>query len=282
MEKNSQSISDRMKENYENRTRILLPRRSYTIIRVDGKAFHTYTRGLVSPFDAGLIEDMNLTASYLCQNITGARFAYVQSDEISVLLTDFGDPSTQAWFDNNLQKMASIAASMATARFNQLRFLRKSKGYQIPFGNEGEKKGNLDYSQMENFQLAMFDARVFQIPQKLEVENYFIWRQQDATRNSIQSVARSLYSQSELDKKKTNEMQEMIFEKGVNWNDYSSREKRGALITKHTYVNDKNLEENPGLEIYIEDVVRTRWEPLETPIFTQDKEFLSNRIPNNF
>lgn len=282
MESNIQTISDRMKENYENRTRILLPRRSYTIIRVDGKAFHTYTRGLDFPFDAGLIEDMDMTASYLCKNIVGARFAYVQSDEISILLTDFGDPTTQAWFDNNLQKMSSIAASMATARFNQLRLLRKSEKYSIPFGNDGEKKGNLDYLQIENFPLAMFDARVFQIPQKLEVENYFIWRQQDATRNSIQSVARSLYSQTELNKKKTNEMQEMIFEKGINWNDYSYREKRGAIIAKNTFINEKQTELPTSDELSPEDVVRSRWESIETPIFTQEREFLSNRIPNNF
>ena len=83
------SIGDRMKENYENRSRFSMARRSYTLIRVDGKAFHTYTRGLIRPFDDGLIEDMDATAVYLCKNIMGAKFAFVQSDEISILLTDF-------------------------------------------------------------------------------------------------------------------------------------------------------------------------------------------------
>lgn len=277
MKSNTESISDRMKENYENRSRFILPRRTYTIIRVDGKAFHTYTKGLQEPFDSGLIEDMNLTASFLCKNMVGARFAYVQSDEISVLLTDFGDPSTQAWFDNNVQKMASIAASMATAKFNQLRMIRGCNNC------DGDLVNNmLSDNEIENFRLAMFDARVFQIPQKIEVENYFIWRQQDATRNSIQSVARSLYSQAELNKRNTNEMQEMIFQKGVNWNDYTSREKRGALISKVTYVNGKNLDENPTKEIFIEDVVRTNWEAVETPVFTQERDFLSSKIPNNY
>jgi tRNA(His) 5'-end guanylyltransferase len=116
-------LGNRMKENYENRTRISLPRRSYTVIRIDGKAFHTYTKGLNRPFDRRLIEDMNATAAYLCKNIMGAKLAYVQSDEISIVITDFEDISTQAWFDNNLQKMCSVAASMATSEFNRLRLM---------------------------------------------------------------------------------------------------------------------------------------------------------------
>ena len=89
----------RMKENYENRSKIFLTRRTPVIIRLDGKAFHTYTRGLDKPFDSGLINDMQDTAIYLCQNIQGAKCAYVQSDEISILVTDFDDINTQAWFD---------------------------------------------------------------------------------------------------------------------------------------------------------------------------------------
>ena len=117
-------LGDRMKAFYEDRTRIKLPRRTYTIIRIDGKAFHTYTKGLKRPFDTGLIDDMNWTTEYLCKNIQGVKFGYVQSDEISLVLTDFDTLQTDLWFDGNLQKMASIAASMATARFNQLRMMR--------------------------------------------------------------------------------------------------------------------------------------------------------------
>jgi tRNA(His) 5'-end guanylyltransferase len=120
-------LGDRMKEFYEDRTRFKLVRRTNTIIRVDGKAFHTYTKGLKRPFDQGLMDDMDATAEFLCQNIQGAKFAYVQSDEISILITDYDDISTHAWFDGNLQKMSSIAASLATARFNQLRMARSAK-----------------------------------------------------------------------------------------------------------------------------------------------------------
>ena len=117
-------LGNRMKDSYENRTRFMLGRRSYTLMRIDGKAFHTYTKGLDRPFDAGLIYDMDETTKYLCKNIQGAKFGYVQSDEISILITDFDDIASEMWFDGNLQKMCSISASLATAEFNRLRMKR--------------------------------------------------------------------------------------------------------------------------------------------------------------
>ena len=231
------SLGDRMKEFYENRTRNFLPRRTYTIIRVDGKAFHSYTRGLVRPFDEKLVNDMDETACYMCKNIQGAKFAFVQSDEISILLTDFEGLTTDAWFDGNIQKMASISASLATAKFNEL---RPNK-------------------------IALFDSRVFTIPSDIEVENYFIWRQQDTTRNSISSVAQSMFSHRELENKNTDQMQEMCFQKGVNWNYFSAKLKRGRLIVKQDYKKD--------------GATRTKWVSVEPPIFTQEREMLKVLIP---
>ena len=231
------SLGDRMKEFYENRTRNFLPRRTYTIIRVDGKSFHSYTRGLVRPFDEKLVNDMDETACYMCKNIQGAKFAFVQSDEISILLTDFEGLTTDAWFDGNIQKMASISASLATAKFNEL---RPNK-------------------------IALFDSRVFIIPSDIEVENYFIWRQQDTTRNSISSVAQSMFSHRELENKNTDQMQEMCFQKGVNWNDFSAKLKRGRLIVKQDY--EKEI------------ATRSKWVSVEPPIFTQEREMLKVLIP---
>ena len=227
------SIGDRMKEFYENRTRILLPRRTYTIIRIDGKAFHTYTKGLERPFDSKLVNDMDETACYLCKNIQGAKFAFVQSDEISILLTDFEGITTDAWFDGNIQKIVSVSASLATAKFNELR--------------PGK--------------IALFDSRVFTIPSFVEVENYFIWRQQDTVRNSISAVAQSMFSHKELENKSTNEMQEMCFQKGVNWDAFPGKLKRGRLIFKETY--------------YKGDVARTRWISTDSPTFTSQHEILN-------
>jgi len=247
-------IGNRMKANYEDRTRFCLPRRSHTIIRIDGKAFHTYTRGLSRPFDDGFIEDMNTTAAYLCKNIQGAKFAYVQSDEISILLTDYDKLTTDAWFDNNIQKMASVSASMATRAFNEARLKRL-------ICDEGPHTVESVFIKMK---WAEFDSRVFQIPEWTEVENYFIWRQQDCVRNSISSVAQSLYSHKELNGRNTTEMQEMIFQKGQNWNDYEAKYKRGRGIVKDSY--------------FVVETKRRRWVSVEVPTFTMDREFIKRSV----
>ena len=249
-------LGDRMKK-YEGVSRIYLPQRSYIITRIDGKAFHTYTKGFKRPFDDDLMEDMDDTAKYLCKNIMGVKLAFVQSDEISLVLTDFEKIGTEAWFDNNIQKMCSISASMATNKFNQLRLRRKINSV-TPFSEDILMK----------FKMAEFDSRVFQIPQRIEVMNYLLWRQQDTTRNSIQSVAQSLYSPKELNGKNTSQLQEMIFQKGINWNDYDAKYKRGRVIVKQ--------------EIVKNNTTRNVWNMVEPPIFTQDKEFLENLIPKNY
>lgn len=268
-------LGERIKSYYENRTRYYLPRRAYTILRLDGRSFHTYTKGLNKPFDDGLINDMDETACYLCKNIQGAKFGFVQSDEISILLTDFDKIGTDTWFDGNIQKMASIAASMATAKFNQLRITRIINE-SIRVGEDGLVQITPYEKAVLEMKLAEFDARVFTIPSDVEVENYFIWRQQDTVRNSISSVAQSLYSHKELNGKNTSEQQEMIFQKGQNWNDYAPKYKRGRFIFKQEFeieADEDKLQSKP--------VTRSRWVADECPTFTQDREFLLGFIPKN-
>lgn len=269
------ALGDRMKDFYEDRTRYKLARRTNTIIRIDGKAFHTYTKGLKRPFDAGLMEDMDATTVYLCENIQGAKFGYVQSDEISILVTDYDDQTTHAWFDGNLQKMASIAASLATAKFNQLRTMRWLR-------NDGSIN-HTTIADIEKIRLATFDARVFQIPASIEVENYFIWRQQDASRNSISSVAQSQFSTKELHGVKTNTMQDMLMlQKEINWNDFSPREKRGHVIRKVKKLYARPSEPIMDGKTYpIESYERTKWEAdAMTPIFSQERGYLRWLMPN--
>jgi len=260
------ALGARMKENYEHITRTFLPRRTYTIIRLDGKAFHTYTRGLKRPFDAGLIEDMQLTTLWLCAQIEGTVFAYTQSDEISLLLTDFGNKETQAWFGGNIQKIASVSASIATAEFNNLRNVRNSQ---------------LSYQEIEDIGtvhpfLAYFDSRVFTIPDPTEVENYFIWRQADATRNSIQMAAQSVYSHKQLHGKDWSDLNEMLYQKGINFNDYSSHEKRGTLVVKE-YFEAPAFDQKKNEHITVN---RSRWtNVLETPIFKGHERPLRQMIP---
>ena len=220
------TLGDRMKNNYENITRYYLTRRMPVIIRLDGRNFHTFTRGFKKPFDDILVSTMQDTMKYLCENIQGCVLGYTQSDEISLVLNDYAEITTDAWFGNNLQKMCSVSASMATLAFNKFFSGRVQEfmsdccddldGYIFP-----EKRNDYDYAAkvyFNKFNAAMFDSRVFTIP-KEEVCNYLIWRQQDATRNSIQSVGQANFSQKELHGKSCNNIQDMLMlQKGINWN----------------------------------------------------------------
>lgn len=252
-----EALGRRMKENYEYRTRLLLPRRTYTIVRLDGRAFHTYTQGLDRPYDHPFMIDMGITARYLCEQVAGCRFAYTQSDEISLLLTDFTTPQTEAWFDGNQQKIVSVTASLATAKFNELR------------------RGKL----------AGFDSRAFTIPDPVEVGNYFVWRQQDAMRNSVNMVAQTFFTHAELLGKSSGEVQEMLWsERGVNWNDYDPRFKRGTLVTPQsmTYKSTYTYMRRVAGELELEaapDMQGTQWTCAAPPIFGGDHKGLVDLIP---
>jgi len=193
-------LGNRMKDNYEGRYRIKLTRRMPVILRLDGKAFHTFCKNMERPFDTQFCYDMESTAFYLCENIQGAKCAYVQSDEISILLTDYDKLTTEAWFDYNIQKMVSVASGMASAYFT-----------------------------MKCERLAVLDCRAFNIP-KEEVCNYFIWRQKDWRRNSVQMMAQSLYSHKELQCKKTSDLHEMIYQSGEDWEKLDPIYKYGSFI----------------------------------------------------
>ena len=272
---NKDSLGDRMKADYERRTRFLLPRRTYTLIRVDGKSFHSYTRGCERPYDVALMEDMDAAALALCENLEGAQLAYVQSDEISVLLTDFAAMQTQAWFDGSIQKLASISASVATAQFNLARMRRLAQ-------QELETQpGREVLSSIFAGKIAYFDSRAFTIPDPVEVENYFIWRQQDATRNSISMTAQANFSHERLQGKSTDQMQEMLWqEKGLNWNDMPGGFKRGRCVVQGRVVKETDYEDKrTGETRTITGVERRAWECLIPPVFTQERDWLRSRVP---
>lgn len=277
------SLGDRMKTFYENIPKTHLTRRQPVIIRIDGKAFHTFTRGFQRPFDDILIESMQETMKYLCENIQGCKMGYCQSDEISLLITDYETINTAAWFDYQVQKMCSIAASMATLAFNRA-FDEKVEQEYMSLEAEAmfPSSPNTDYiKEWDNIYKAhekaflkgaMFDARCFSIP-KEEVCNYFIWRQQDATRNSIQMVAQANFSHKQLQNKSCDELQEMLWqEKNINWNDFEIVKKRGSCCTKtgkHTVIDMKTGEQKDRLAWEIDE---------DIPIFTQDREYIERWI----
>lgn len=227
------SLGDRMKGNYENRSKTYLVRRMPVIIRLDGKAFHTFTRGFDKPFDDVMMQTMQQTTLKLCQEIQGCVFGYTQSDEITLVLVDYNDINTDAWFDYSVQKMCSVAASMCTLYFNKI----FAEMVDVFIANsdvtpEEEKLERVYNKAIEKG--AMFDARVFNIPVE-EVTNCVLWRQQDATRNSISSLAQSKFSAKELHGKSSSQMQDMLMEKyGINWNNLTIPEKRGTAVYKRT------------------------------------------------
>ena len=256
-------LGTRMKEFYEGVPKTRLVRRMPVAIRIDGKAFHTFTRGFQKPFDEILVKSMQDTMKYLCENIQGCVLGYTQSDEITLILVDYQNLNSCAWFDYEVQKMCSIAASMATMAFNK--FFTKNVNY-FEMTHEYDDTINEYCTTLVNAaeKGAMFDARVFNIP-KEEVCNLIYWRQLDATRNSIQMVGQANFSHKELQKKSCNMIQEMLFaEKGINWNDYPTYLKRGSCCIKTTI-------QNPNVDIKDGAYPKSIWMiDLDIPIFKGD------------
>jgi tRNA(His) 5'-end guanylyltransferase len=258
------SLEERMKE-YESCYSFKIPSRTYTIIRLDGKGFSKYTKMFNKPFDDNLSIVMDVATIELCKYLN-PKFAYTQSDEISLVFTDIENIDSELVFDGKVQKLCSISASKVTAAFNKnmLQLLAIS----MPCEELVAKILTYELPQID----AVFDSRVFIIPDFREVSNYFIWRQQDCTRNSVSMAASANFSHKMLEGKSSEEKQEMLFqEKGINWNDYLPKYKRGTVIKKQTvWVDGQNGE----------PVERSKWLPdYNTPIFTQDKEYLYNLIP---
>lgn len=252
----------RMKTFYETIPNTRLVRRTPVAIRIDGKAFHTFTRGFQKPFDEVLGKTMRETMKYLCENIQGCVLGYTQSDEITLILVDYKKLNSSAWFDYEVQKMCSIAASMATMAFTQFFY------DNIPV--DIEYTGTY-YKAIEKG--AMFDARVFNIP-KEEVANLIYWRQLDATRNSIQMVGQANFSHKELQNKSCNQIQDMLHEeKGINWNNYPTHLKRGSCCIKKE-VQDERFDIKDGAYSRAAWVIDT-----EIPIFKgEGREYIEKLI----
>lgn len=222
-------LGKRMKENYENRTRYFLPRRTFTIIRIDGKAFHAFTKNFEKPSDSRIHKAFMTSIERFFKEAQGCVFAYQQSDEVSFLLQDFKREETEAWFNGNLQKIASVSSSIFTNEFNnelariyiEDEFAKEDFDLQDFYDN---------ISQIPNKISAKFDSRVFIIPDTVEVMNYFIWRQKDAIRNSISSLAQSLFSHKELHGKSQEDMKQMCKEKNMNWEILNKEFKYGTLF----------------------------------------------------
>ena len=268
-------LGRRMKEYYEQIPKTKLMRRCPVIIRIDGKAFHSFTKGFKRPFDNVLIESMQETMKYLCENIQGCVLGYHQSDEVSLVLVDYHKLTSNAWFDYEVQKICSIAASMATVAFNKI-FEQNCIEYSQVVPNTELGRKVMDVYSKASEKGAMFDARCFNIP-KEEVTNYIYWRQLDATRNSIQMVGQANFSHKELHGKSCNQIQDMLMvQKEINWNDFPIYQKRGSCCVKESY-STVDLSTYTGS---VDAITRTRWIiDKEIPIFKgEDRNYIDKLI----
>ncbi len=241
MKQEKDSLGNRMKS-YEQKHN--LPSNIPVIIRIDGRAFHTLTRGMKKPFDLNFIIMMDAIGQELCKEIQGCRLAYLQSDEISFLVLN--NPEADTWFGNEIQKICSVSSSIASS-------------IATTFLKEKIDKG---------LKFVSFDSRAFIIP-KEDVVNYFIWRQKDWERNSLQMFSRSYFTQKELEGKKKEDMHDMLHNTGQNWNDLDTYLKRGRCVIKDEtkfFVNEDIITKN-------------KWKlDHNIPIFTENREYINRRL----
>lgn len=264
---------ERMKK-YENTIDNYLTCRVPVLIRLDGKAFHTYTKGFKKPFDTILNNCMQKTMLQLCKSIQGCKMGYTQSDEITLLLIDYETETTQGWFDYEERKMVSVSASIASSTFNHFMYQEcqnLEKQIQKDMKHNGVSAEDMNYlktirKKIELDNLAQFDSRAYNVP-KDEVCNAFLQRQQDASRNSIQSLARAYFSSREIKGMSNDMVQDKLFtEKDINWNDCSTVQKRGCCAIKvPTKVGN--------------GVIRNKWTlDTEIPIFSTDRNYIEQYI----
>lgn len=264
----------RMKTFYEQIPKTRLMRRCPVVIRCDGRSFHTFTKKFQKPFDEVLIKTMQETMKYLCENIQGCVLGYTQSDEITLILIDYKKITSSAFFDYEVQKICSITASMATMAFNK--FLKENideyslnnMGTAFILHGETGRLSDKEKNILKNIMIyeeayhkgAMFDARCFNIP-KEEVTNLVYWRQLDASRNSIQMVGRANFSHKELQNKSCNDIQDMLMtQKGINWNDLPTYQKRGSCCVKENHF----IENEKGTQICFPEGCSDPFEDKET------------------
>lgn len=262
-------IGDRIKSKFEDPFRYAIPQRVYGLLRLDGKAFHTFTRGLPKPYCNELSAVMDTAATALAKEIMGCKLAYGQSDEYSFLFTDFDKEESETWFAGNVQKIASVSASIFTAHFNQ-------EWARVLTFDEPKIKDPINAMN----KLAVFDARVFVIPRREDVISYFNWRQLDASRNSLNMLASTKFSHKELQSKGAAVVHDMLHEIGVNWNDYPVPMKRGRVIRRVPSTRTISYTHKKTKELKTQVVEDMAWEvDNNIPVFSRNKDYLEGLIP---
>ena len=249
-------------KSYESSFATRLLKKSPAIIRLDGKAFHTYTRNFERPFDDVFSRAMCNTMKSLCENIQSCVFAYTQSDEITLLLQDYKKENTAGWFDYKVQKMTSVSASMATYWFNKYFYESLcSESPDNPFHEAHEQSYERG---------AFFDSRAFNLPPS-EVVNCFVWRQEDAMKNGVQSIARHFYTHKELQNVNTNDVISMLEKDNHKLDDYPMKYRRGIACYK--------TEINVYSDYVHSNIARRVWYVDENiPVFSEEPEYIERHF----
>ncbi len=247
------ALGTRMKA-YEKELRTVMPRQGYVVLRLDGKAFHSYTRGLERPYDLAFMNDMDATCAYLCSEISGVKFGYVQSDEISLIIPS--SETSEFWFDGQVQKMVSVSAGMASAKLSQLRF---------DFGK-----------------IAVFDSRVFALPDVDELLEYLRFRIFDASKNAITMAASTVKSHKELNRVSTRERAAILEDSGFPVDSLPESFRFGRLIVRELYEAEFTFTHKKTLEVNTVTATRSRWVSRPAPSMRQltDVEDILNILDN--
>ena len=253
------SLAAKMK-GYEKEKKTKLTPKVPTIIRIDGRAFSTYTKHFDKPFDDTITGAMKYTTLRLCEEVQNVKIGYSQSDEITLVMIE-GKEDTQQWFGGSIQKIVSIAASIATYHFNE--YMEKMHWQKRMLDPDFHKK-----------MPAMFDARVFQVPKDELVES-FVWRQEDGKRNSVSMLAQSMFSHEELKKKKKGDMLDMIRMKDAEWHDLPADKKFGFCAVKEFYVYEPEKDNNTSTIRNAGPIRKSRWMiDDDIPVFLNNSEYL--------
>lgn len=232
------ALGDRMKA-YEMATRTVLPRRSWSLIRLDGRTFHSWTRGLGRPYSVRLLDAMGEVTREMCAQVPGVVCALQQSDELTLVTHDFARPETEPWFGGQVQKIASVSASMMTALFAR---------------------------QFPDRAPAMFDARVFTVPNRIEVANALYWRYIDGTRNAINAIASAHFSPRRLHGVSTTDRVQMCLDAGVNLDAVDARFRYGQFARQTTRLRTHYVDRRTGATIALDPpALSAVWEVAPAP-----------------
>lgn len=258
IQNNKDALGERMRQNYEYPYRFFFTKRTPVIIRIDMNNAHVFTSFMKKPFDPIFVESMHNTAVALCEQLTNVEFAYVQSDEINLLLIDYKKITAGQWQSGNVQKMVSLSASIATIEFNRV--------YTHAILNHSELDAESIDQYSSRINKMTFDACAFNIPES-EITNYFIHRQTECSKNSVQAAGSFYFAAEKLQNLNNITIQEKLKGIGINWNNYPIFFKRGICTKKEEYtVHDEYKDE---------DIVRTRWIiDYEIPVFAKDRNYV--------